>query len=277
MPRLLSIGEFSRIAHLSVKTLRHYDDVGLLMPVRVDEGSGYRYYASEQLPTGQVIRRLRALEMSVPDVKAVLDAPSLPTRHALLARHLAQREAALAHAQATVDSLRALLQRGTDDAIVKYQSVPARPALAIRAVLDQRDVVAWWQGAIGELRATLRARSVRTVGPICGQYDVSLFNDERGEALVYAPVEDVGRQGPVGRVSAIAVPAAELAVLAHEGSHDDVDIAYAGLARHVIAREVAVEGPIREAYLRDPIDYPNPTDWLTEIGWPIFRADSQPR
>jgi DNA-binding transcriptional MerR regulator len=54
-----SIGEFSRAAHLSVKTLRHYHEVGLLEPSEIDPNSGYRYYSYEQIPTAQVIRRLR--------------------------------------------------------------------------------------------------------------------------------------------------------------------------------------------------------------------------
>jgi hypothetical protein len=45
VPGTLTIGEFSRVTHLSVKTLRHYHEVGLLEPVHVDPGTGYRRYA----------------------------------------------------------------------------------------------------------------------------------------------------------------------------------------------------------------------------------------
>ena len=47
---VLAIGEFSRVTHLSVRTLRRYHDAGLLEPARVDEASGYRYYSAEQIP-----------------------------------------------------------------------------------------------------------------------------------------------------------------------------------------------------------------------------------
>lgn len=57
MPGTLTIGEFSRVTHLSVKTLRHYHEVGLLEPVHVDPGTGYRRYTTAQVPTAQVIRR----------------------------------------------------------------------------------------------------------------------------------------------------------------------------------------------------------------------------
>ena len=71
----LTVGEFARITHLSVKTLRHYHQVGLLEPAEVNPDTGYRYYTVAQIPTVQVIRRLRDLEMPVADVKAVLAAP----------------------------------------------------------------------------------------------------------------------------------------------------------------------------------------------------------
>lgn len=82
------MGDFSRATHLSVKTLRHYHQVGLLEPTAVNPDTGYRYYSAGQIPTAQVIRRLRDLEMPVADVKAVLAAPDAPARNALIAAHL---------------------------------------------------------------------------------------------------------------------------------------------------------------------------------------------
>ena len=64
----LSIGEFSQITHLSVKTLRRYHEAGLLQPAEVDPHTGYRYYATTQVPTAQVIRRFRELGMPVREV-----------------------------------------------------------------------------------------------------------------------------------------------------------------------------------------------------------------
>jgi len=105
----LTVGDFSRATHLSVKTLRHYHQVGLLEPAAVNPGTGYRYYTAGQIPAAQVIRRLRDLEMPVADVKAVLAAPDAAARNALIAAHLARLEAGLAQTRAAVESLRTLL------------------------------------------------------------------------------------------------------------------------------------------------------------------------
>src|SRR5260370_8086051 len=71
----LSIGDFSQITHLSVKTLRRYHQAGLLQPAAVDPHTGYRYYATTQVPTAQVIRRFRELGIPVREVREELAAP----------------------------------------------------------------------------------------------------------------------------------------------------------------------------------------------------------
>jgi DNA-binding transcriptional MerR regulator len=71
----LTIGDFSRATFLSVKTLRHYHRVGILEPSVVDSVTGYRWYTSNQIPTAQVIRRFRDLDMPLADIASVLRAP----------------------------------------------------------------------------------------------------------------------------------------------------------------------------------------------------------
>jgi DNA-binding transcriptional MerR regulator len=88
MSALLTIGEFSRLTHLSVKALRHYDDVGLLEPAHVDAASGYRRYATSQVPVAQVIRRFRDLAMPLDQVQAVLAAPDVTARDRVIVAHL---------------------------------------------------------------------------------------------------------------------------------------------------------------------------------------------
>lgn len=114
-------------------------------------------------------------------------------------------------------------------------------------------------------------RGQRRTGPSGGLYDSELFQQDRGEAIVFIPVEGTPRV--VGRVAPFVVPAAELAVITHHGSLDDVDLTYAELGSYTTTHEISVDGPLREYYLRDSHDTPDPAGWETEIGWPIFRAD----
>src|ERR1700677_3301419 len=128
----LSIGDFSKMTYLSVKALRRYHDMGLLVPASIDQDSGYRYYQAAQVPVGQVIRRFRDLGMPLKQVKEVLDAPDTDRRNELIVAHLRQMEKALQQTQKTVASLRTLLEQPRKAPIsVEYRSVVASPALAI--------------------------------------------------------------------------------------------------------------------------------------------------
>jgi DNA-binding transcriptional MerR regulator/effector-binding domain-containing protein len=267
----LTVGDFSRATHLSVKTLRHYHQVGLLEPAAVNPDTGYRYYAAGQIPTAQVIRRLRDLEMPVADVKAVLAAPDAPARNALIAAHLDRLEAELAQTRAAVESLRNLLQPPDGATAIQHRSMPAAAAAAIGAMVDRADILAWWQGALGELHATVRAQGLRVTGPSGGVYASELFQHDRGHATVFIPVADCVR--PIGRVTPLVVPAAELAIISHHGSLADADLSYAKLGSYATTHEISVDGPLREYYLRGADDTRDEAEWRTEIGWPIFRAD----
>jgi effector-binding domain-containing protein len=204
--------------------------------------------------------------MPVAEVKAVLTAPDAPARNTLIAAHLDRLEAELAQTRAAVDSLRNLL-RPADAPAIEHRSVPATPAAGITAVVDRSDILPWWQGALGELQASVRAQGLTATGPTGGMFASEIFQADRGEATVFGPVE-----GSV-RVAPLLVPAAELAIIIHPGPMEDADLSYAKLGSYATTHEISIDGPLREYYVRGGSDTPDQADWRTEIGWPIFRAD----
>ncbi len=72
--RQLSIGEFAAATQLSPKALRIYDEQRLLLPARIDSATGYRYYSSDQVPLGRLVRTLREMNLSLGDIAAVVSA-----------------------------------------------------------------------------------------------------------------------------------------------------------------------------------------------------------
>jgi DNA-binding transcriptional MerR regulator len=269
MSTTLTIGDFSRMTRLSVKTLRHYHQVGLLEPAEVDPYSNYRRYTLDQVATAQIIRRFRDLDMPVDQVRAVLSAPDLATRNALIAQHLDRLEDRLAQTQHAVSSLRNLLTTPKTEIPVLHRSMPEIPAMAVTAQLDRGELVAWWQESLTGLTAVIAADGLRRTGPFAALFANELFEHEAGEATVYCPVE---QPGPVrGQVRPFTVPAAELVIARHDGVHSDVDITYAELGTYVAEHELAIAGPVRETYLVGYLDTTDQTQWQTEIGWPTFR------
>jgi DNA-binding transcriptional MerR regulator len=268
----LAIGDFSRATHLSVKTLRHYHRIGLLEPADVDPDTGHRRYTIQQIPTAQVIRRFRALEMPLDEIHAVIAATDLGTRNELIAAHLNRLEHNLAKTQEAAASLRNLLQQPAESAAVsvKLRTLEAIPAAAVSEVVAVEDALSWFQGALGELYATLAAQALPTAGPAGGIFSNELFCHELGQATIFVPCHGVVR--PIGRVIPLVVPAAELATTVHDGPYADIDRAYGALATHVTRHALAIDGPIREYYLVGQHETSDESEWRTEIGWPIFQT-----
>jgi DNA-binding transcriptional MerR regulator/effector-binding domain-containing protein len=268
MTSTVSVGRFATMTHLSVKTLRHYHQVGLLQPAEVDPHTGYRYYTLEQLPTAQLIRRLRDLRMPVADVRAVLVASSPGERDTLIAAHIDHLETELANTQAAVKSLRALLDSAPGQHPVHRRAESSFPVLAITEdTLDPADIETWWRDALHELRAAADDHSMQVAGPAGGLYDECLFQHEPGEATVFIPVTTPRE---LGRIKSLVIPAAEVATTTYHGSHADIDLAYAHLGSYIAEHELAVGWQLREYYHRDHSHTTDNTQWRTEIAWPII-------
>jgi DNA-binding transcriptional MerR regulator len=270
MTATLAIGDFSKATHLSVKTLRHYHEIGLLEPIDVDADTRYRRYAAEQIGTAQVIRRFRDLDMPLEDIQAVVNAPDLETRNQVIANHLARLEADLSRTQQAVASLRDLLEQPAATLSIHHRYLPATPAAAITQTVQTADAFIWFQGALGELAATLAAQHLDPAGPAGGVFADELFADDLGEATIFVPCTRVVR--PMGRVAPLVIPPVELATIAHSGPYTGIDRAYGALGAYVTQHALGIDGPIREYYLVGPTDTDDETNWRTEVGWPIFQT-----
>jgi DNA-binding transcriptional MerR regulator len=270
MTARVAIGDFSTMTHLSVKALRHYHDLGVLVPVEVDPVTGYRFYSLEQVPLAQVVRRLRDLGMPLAEVSAVLAAPDVATRNEVIAAHLARMESQLATVQSAVASLRSLLEGAPAAVAVSHRSVPAVRAIAIAERVAMADLGPWWEEAFAELYDTVRAAGLEPDDVGGALYPGELFELEVADVVAFVPV--AGDIDGAGRARVVQVPAAELAVAVHEGSFEELDRTYGALGRYVAERELGVDGPIREYYLVTSADTPDESRHRTEVGWPIFRT-----
>lgn len=259
----LTIGEFSRLTHLSVRTLRRYHEGDLLVPASIDDHTGYRYYTAEQIPTAQVIHRLRELDVPLPAVRRILDAGDPGARSELVAEHLHRLEAELDRTRAAVRSLRRLLDPEPAPVQVEVRSLAATTVAAVEGDVELDDVLGWYAGAMAELDATLGG----PLGPPGGVYDNALFETGRGHLLVHRPSAHPPTRG---RVHPVELPAVELAVATHVGDHDDIDVTYGEVGAWVVDNALAVAGPVRETYLVGPRDTDDASAWRTEIGWPVF-------
>ncbi len=87
MSEWIAIGRFAQLSGFTVRALRHYEGLGLLVPARVDRDTGYRFYTEEQLPDALRVHLLRALELPLPEVARVMRAPESAESLELLRAH----------------------------------------------------------------------------------------------------------------------------------------------------------------------------------------------
>lgn len=274
MTATVPIGEFSRLTYLTVKTLRYYHEVELLEPVSVDPSSGYRFYSTDQVDQAHLIRRLRELNMPLPEIREVLHAPTQAARDAALRAHLDRMEAELTRTRDVVASLKALLLP-SHRISVEYRSIPSHPVLAISDVVTRNAIGVWCESSFGTLYETLAAANVAPAGPGGASYAPEFFEEDTGAVMAFVPIDerhrehfDALREPRSGTV--LDLPARRFAIAVHAGPFTDFDRTYGALGSHVAEHDTALTEPIRERYLVGPGDA-EPSDYRTEVCWPIGR------
>src|ERR1700694_5424590 len=110
----MAIGSFSRACGLTVGALRHYDDLGLLRPIRVASRTGYRYYGSEQVVPARIIARLRSLDVPLDEIRSALADPGHDAVRARLRANRASLEARTWQLQRTMHHLQQIIEDKED-------------------------------------------------------------------------------------------------------------------------------------------------------------------
>jgi DNA-binding transcriptional MerR regulator len=302
MQQRLSIGEFSKLTHLSVKTLRHYHDVGVVVPAEVDPLSGYRRYLTDQVGDAHLVRRLRAIDMPLAEVRIVLEAPHEPARNQAILTYLERMERDLAQAQMAVASLRALLAAPVDPIVVEYRRLGRQRSLTVSALVSAGAVSDWCAATFPLLYAALESHGGIAAGPGGAFYAAEFFETGTGPVIAYVPTTahldigepdggdrgdrrgDGGGRGGLGAtgdrigggIESIDLAPTTLAVALHRGSFDELDRTYGALGSYVAARDLGIPGPIREHYLVTPDDTDDPDELRTEVAWPIRDVPEDP-
>jgi DNA-binding transcriptional MerR regulator len=235
---LMPIGEFARLARLTVKAVRHYDAEGLLVPASVDPRSGYRYYRAEQVRTATTIALLRGLDVPLPVVRQVLSAPDDITVAALLgeqrerlAAELARREQALR----TLDALRRAPER-VPYAVAIADRAPVR--LRARTGRVRADALDDDTGAL--CRLVLREDAAAGRAPLVAVFPLDLVDEFDVHAGV--PAAD----------GETVLPGGPWATTLHVGPYPQLPLAYTALLEHVREHGHRPVGPVTETYLTDP-------------------------
>ncbi|MFI9591408.1 MerR family transcriptional regulator [Nonomuraea sp. NPDC052265] len=239
---LLPIGQFARLARLSVKRLRHYDELGLLRPAYVDAGTGYRYYRAGQAREALSIGLLRSLDVPLPVVGRVLSGET-----GALESVRVSLEAELARRRRTLASLERVLAQGLPEPeVALVRESGWRAAFVGERAAGLEDVGRATSAAVARLVGGLPAAwgPVRLVG---------LFPVDVGEVVeVRVALLLDGEAEPGGGVEVGVLPGGLFARATHVGSYDQISLTVHAVLAWCAERGLAVSGALREVYVSDP-------------------------
>jgi DNA-binding transcriptional MerR regulator/effector-binding domain-containing protein len=265
-----SIGEFSQITGLSVKTLRFYHEKGILVPSSVDTATGYRSYSIDKVEKARVIMRLRTMEFSIEDIAAVLgqceDEADILNYLERQKSFLQQR---IAEDRDIVRSLNEIISREKE-----AQQLLAGTNFAVEEKSVEPLLMAGlrMKGKYSDCGAGF-ARLGKAVGRyICGKCFCLYYDGEyREEEANFEPCFPIRKEVAVEGVSVRTLPGARCLSLMHRGRYDQLGRSYARILSEARRRSVAILLPTREIYHKGPgmIFKGNPRNYLTEILLPI--------
>ncbi|CAM3428726.1 MerR family transcriptional regulator [Kibdelosporangium persicum] len=261
---MFSIGDFAKYGRVSVRMLRHYDAIGVLRPAHVDQSSGYRYYAAEQLTRLNRLIALKDLGFSLQQAGVILDEEvsveqlrgMLRLRRMELRTAVTETAARLARVEAR---LRSIETEGSmaDDIVIK--SLPPMRLATLTAVAESFEPHHIGP-VVGPMFASLCELVSNPAGPGLARYE----EGDDGTIVVHAgfPVT-----ADVSGARMVDLPAVErAATVVHHGSMDDVLPTAQALARWIDAHGYrALELP-RELSIDCPEDR---GEWVTELQVPI--------
>jgi DNA-binding transcriptional MerR regulator len=265
---VFGIGAFARLGGISVRTLHHYDELGLLAPAHVDPDTGYRWYEAEQLARLNRILALRDLGFALGDVGPVLaeQVSADELRGMLRVRRLEAQDRIEEEATrlARVESrLRRIEEEDTMpdyDVIVKPLSAQRCAVRTARARAFDHTLGEILPPLYGELAALLAAHGIAVAGPSVAWYEDSQDDALPIEVIAALPI-DAG-DVPADVEERTLPAAARAATTVHRGSMDDCVAGYEALLRWTEETGERIEGYSREIYLE--CDGP-PDTWVTEL------------
>ena len=274
---MFSIGDFSRLARVSCRLLRYYDEIGLLKPAHVDTFSGYRHYSVSQLPRLNRILVLKELGFSLEEVTKLMDeAVSAAVLRGMLLLRRSEVEQALATATERLRNIEMRIaqvdvegQLQTDDVIIR--SEPARYFLAIRHTVPSFLAA---RSLLQTIAQTVpRQVTTAVLGRLMGvayapEFEIDSIDLQLGFELERPTNVAVTLPG-YGAMTLQELPPIELmATCVRVGLPEHAHLATARIARTIAASGYQLAGPTRETFLQPP-RFDKLQDSVVEMQFPI--------
>lgn len=268
---MYTIGQFARICMISPKTLRHYEKLGLLVPMQVDSYNGYRYYGQEQVDSLKAILFLKDLGIPLKTIKLVIARGSQPeeiislleNHRSMLLQELNNLNQSLVKLGQWKNVLEANEMSDTSKYDIRLQDV--RETL----VFSSRKVMTDFHHELPKLFRSL-LDEVLGKGGVCSGAPLIVYYDDFNQASFDPKKVDMEAAWPVAdsKLANNTLPAVRVATCTYVGPYDGLEKAYGAIFTWINDNGYKAAFPTREVSLNDPAVTP-PEQLVTEIQIPI--------
>lgn len=260
------ISDFARLGQVSVRMLRHYDEIGLLEPDHVDQPSGYRSYSPEQLHVLNRLVALKELGFSLDQVRRILaeeiGADELRGMLRLRRMELEDEARAVGNRLTAVESRLRMIEKEhamSTDYVIK--SLPAIRLVARKATLDRE--------RLGEHIGPMFDSVAAGIGHIPGSLATPVATYSESEAGMDVVVGYAYAGDPPADAEVVDLPTVDAVCAVHLGPMTTIGESWQALHSWVVDNAHTFAGPCRELYVR--AEGEDQSDWVTELQQPITR------
>jgi len=266
---MYSIGLFSKMNRITTKTLRHYDEIGLLTPAHVDDLTGYRYYSSDQLVKLNQILALKQMGVSLHEITRLLECPDgvaiyLELKEKELKERIEAEERKLSHVQSYIKRLRGETNMTYTPVI---RSLPEVIVASMRMIAPNYDYYFDIIPKMGE--------EMKRQGAVCAEpeYCFNLYHDgeykeSNIDVEVCESVVDFCEDSEMVKYKKIKGVKEALCIL-HKGPYKTLPDAYNFAMAWIKDNDYEMVGLPRESYIDGIWNKKTDSEWLTEIQIPI--------
>ncbi|MBZ0305660.1 MAG: MerR family transcriptional regulator, partial [Anaerolineae bacterium] len=247
---MFKISDFSRFSRVSIKMLRHYDEMGLLKPAVVDPATNYRYYTADQLPRLNRILALKDLGFTLEQIHHLLDDSlsaeairgMLKLRRAEIEQQLQREYLKLAQVEARLRQIEAENCPSKYDVVVRQ--VEPQLYATLRKTINEAAFPVLFE-TLESYAAVFKARAA--IPPMTIYYDTE-YPEQEMDVEVAVPV--TGIIPGSGEIMVREIAGAAMACVVHPGSYAALDDAVSALMTWIDSNGYHVAGEMREVYLR---------------------------
>ena len=264
---MLQIGEFSKICQVSVKTLHHYDKIGLLAPIEVDRITGYRFYQLEQIDAMNYIQRLKRYGFSLEEIQSILAISDNNELKNMLRQQeeklkLKQQEMAI-----ILNELRTHISvyERTGDVMtyqkgytIEVKNSPSMNVLANRSMMGVDEFGKYY----GTLFERVPKERVTPTGLNGARYYDEEFNRDSSDVEVFIGIKEKDKAD-------VVMEPVECAMTVHRGGYSTLSEAYGAVVSWIVENGYEIAGAPFDLYIKTQFDSPSPEDWETEVYFPI--------